>query len=246
MKIFGIRPLLWPTLMTLPAVAAALALGTWQVQRLHWKETLIAERQSRRAAPPLAALPDRFDRAVHEFRTVRVDGLFQHDREMYLAARSFRGNPGYHVVTPFELTDGKTVLVNRGWIPLDRKAPETRALGNPAGKTWVEGFLRTETGPGWFTPANEPARNFWFWIDIPAMARAHGLDRVEAYYIEAGPQENKGGYPVGGQTRFDMPNDHLQYAITWYAVAIIGIVVYLLYHRRRARETAAPAAEGGA
>jgi surfeit locus 1 family protein len=223
--------------MTLPAVLGALALGTWQVQRLQWKTALIAERQARRDAPPLAKLPERFDPARDEFRRVRVTGRFLHDKEMYLAARSFRGNPGYHVITPLAVFRGH-VLVDRGWIPLDRKSPAQRKPGNPEGEVAVEGYLRAETGPGWFTPANEPDKNFWFFIDIAAMAKAHGIGKVEPFYIEAGPAENPGGFPVGGQTRFELPNDHLQYAITWYAMALIGTVIYLLYHRRRARELA--------
>ena len=235
MKIFGIKPLFWPTLMTLPAVLGALALGSWQVQRLTWKNALIAERQAQRDAPPLAKLPAPFDRAHDEFRKVRVTGRFLHDKEIYLAARSFRGNPGYHVITPLAVFPGY-VLVDRGWIPLERKSPETRKPGNAEGEIAVEGYLRAETGPGWFTPKNEPDKNFWFYIDIAAMARTHGIGKVEPFYIEAGPVENAGGYPVGGQTRFELPNDHLQYAITWYAMAVIGIVIYLLYHRQRARK----------
>ena len=238
LRLFGIRPLLWPTLMTLPAVVGALALGTWQVQRLQWKNDVIAERQARRDAPPLAALPERFDRAQHEFRKVRAVGRFLHGKEMYLAARSFRGNAGYHVITPLVLAGDRTILVNRGWIPLDRKSPDSRLPGNRAGEVAVEGYLRAETGPGWFTPKNEPDKNFWFFIDLAAMAKAHGVVSVEPFYVEAGPAENPGGFPVGGVTRFEIPNDHLQYAITWYAMAIIGIVIYLLYHRRRARELA--------
>ncbi len=242
LRLFGIRPLLWPTLMTLPAVLGSLALGTWQVQRLQWKTELIAEREARRDAPPLVALPERFDAAKDEFRKVRVTGRFLHEKEMYLAARSFRGNTGYHVITPLVLAGGRTILVNRGWIPLDRKSPETRQPGNGAGEVAVEGYLRAETGPGWFTPKNEPEKNFWFFVDIAAMAKAHGLANVMPFYIEAGPAENRGGFPIGGQTRFELPNDHLQYAITWYSMAVIGIVIYLLYHRRRAQELAAAAA----
>ena len=236
-RIFGIRPLLWPTLMTLPAVIGSLALGAWQVHRLQWKNEVIAERQARREAPPLAALPEKFDPAQHEFRRVRVTGRFLHDKEMYLAARSFRGNPGYHIVTPLAVFPGH-VLVNRGWVPLERKSPDSRKVGNPEGEVTVEGYLRAETGPGWFTPKNEPDKNFWFFVDIAAMAHAHGIGKVAPYYIEAGPAENPGGFPVGGQTRFEIPNDHLQYAITWFCFAGIGIVIYLLYHRRRARELA--------
>lgn len=237
-RLFGIRPLLWPTLMTLPAVLGALALGTWQVQRLQWKNELIAERQARRDAPPLASLPEAFVAARDEFRKVRVSGRFLHEKEMYLAARSFRGNAGYHVLTPLALAGDRAILVNRGWIPLDRKSPESRKPGNPAGEAAVEGYLRAESGPGWFTPANEPDKNFWFFVDLAAMAKAHGIAKLAPFYIEAGPAENPGGFPVGGITRFEIPNDHLQYAITWYSMALIGIVIYLLFHRRRARELA--------
>ncbi|HZO15647.1 MAG TPA: SURF1 family protein, partial [Polyangiaceae bacterium] len=118
----------------------ALALGSWQVQRLQWKSELIAERQARRDAPPLAKLPERFIAAEHEFRKVRVTGRFRHDKEMYLAARSFRGNAGYHVITPLAVFPGH-VLVDRGWIPLDRKSPETRQPGNAEGEVTVEGYL---------------------------------------------------------------------------------------------------------
>jgi len=237
-RLFGIRPLLWPTLMTLPAVLGALALGTWQVQRLNWKNEIIAERAARRDAPPLASLPAQFDARKDEFRRVKVTGRFLHDKEIYLAARSFRGNAGYHVITPLAISAGH-LLVNRGWIPLERKAPASRKVGNVEGEVAVEGYLRAETGPGWFTPKNEPDKNFWFWIDVATMARTHGIGKIEPFYIEAGPAENPGGFPVGGQTRFEIPNDHLQYALTWFAMALIGIVIYLLYHRRRARDAAA-------
>ena len=224
-------------ILALVAFAVLVGLGTWQVQRLQWKNEVIAERQARRDAPPLDKLPERFDPAQHEFRKVRVTGRFLHEKEIYLAARSHRGNAGYHLITPLALSSGH-VLVNRGWLPLDRKAPETRKPANVEGEVAVEGYLRAETGPGWFTPKNEPEKNFWFFVDIAAMAKAHGIVSVAPFYIEAGPAENPGGFPIGGITRFEIPNDHLQYAITWYAMALIGIVIYLLYHRRRARELA--------
>jgi surfeit locus 1 family protein len=239
MKLFGIRPLLWPTLITLPAVVGALALGTWQVQRLQWKNELIAERQARRDAPPLAGLPSHFNAAEHEFRKVRVEGRFLHTKELYLAARSERGNAGYHVLTPLALEGGGTILVNRGWIPLERKSPETRQPGQLPGKVAVEGYLRLPPPRGWFVPDNEPDKNFWFYVDVPAMARKMQLADVKPYIVEAGPAEMPGGYPRGGITRFELPNDHLQYAITWYAMAAIGTVIFLLYHRKRAREMAA-------
>ncbi len=236
LRLLGIRPLLWPTLITAPAVMVALALGSWQVQRLAWKNALIAERQAQREAPALARLPGDFDPAKHEFRRVAVQGRFRHDKELYLAARSMNGNAGYHVLTPLELTDGQEhILVNRGWVPLARKEPETRAPGQAEGIASVAGYLRRPVERGWFVPDNLPQRNFWFTIDIGAMATAKDISGLKPYVLEADAAPNRGGFPIGGVTRFELSNEHLQYAITWYAMAVIGVAVYVLYHRRRAR-----------
>ncbi len=240
LTLFGIRPLLWPTLMTVPAVLASLALGTWQVQRLQWKNGIIAERQAQRAAPALDGLPADFDPAQHEFRKARIAGRFLHDKELYLAARSRNGNAGYHIVTPFARDGGPDhILVNRGWVPLDRKAPDSRRPGLVAGTVAIEGYLRMPALPGWFTPDNRPAENFWFSIDVAAMAKTAGIGKVFRYILETDSAPVPGGFPIGGVTRFEIPNDHLQYAITWYAMAVIGISIYVLFHRRRARDQAA-------
>lgn len=239
LRLLGIRPLLWPTLITVPAVLVALALGSWQVQRLAWKNALIAERQAQREAPALAGLPGEFDPAQHEFRRVAVQGRFRHDKELYLAARSMNGNAGYHVLTPLELDGGREhILVNRGWVPLARKDPETRSPGQAEGIVSVFGYLRRPGERGWFVPDNLPQRNFWFTIDIAAMAAAKDISGLKPYVLEADAAPNRGGFPIGGITRFELPNDHLQYAITWFAMAAIGAAVYVLYHRRRGRERA--------
>jgi surfeit locus 1 family protein len=128
------------------------------------------------------------------------------------------------------------LLVDRGWVPMARKDPASRAEGQPDGPVIVEALLRTG---GWkgstaFRPDNRPEDNTWFWVDPEAMAAWAGLENpVTAVYAAAGPAESPGGLPVGGQTRIDLRNDHLQYAITWYALAVALAVIYALYHLRR-------------
>lgn len=225
------RPKLWPTLFTIPALIVLVGLGTWQVERLHWKESLIAERQSRSKGPAIALPAEIADAAALEFYRVRVTGRFLHDRELYLGARSHRGRVGYNVITPMALEDGRTILVNRGWVPGERKAPENRAEAQIEAIVALEGLLRTGGWKGYdfVRPDNRPEENFWFWIDLPAMAAHAGLKRpVTALYVDAGPAENPGGFPIGGQTRIDLPNDHLEYAIIWYALAVALLVIYLL------------------
>jgi len=229
------RPSLWPTLFTVPALMVLLVLGSWQVQRLYWKQDLINKLQNRSTAvavaPPAAgaALDD------FEFRHVTVAGTFRHDREFYLIGHSLNGNAGLHVLTPLVPADGGTaILVNRGWVPFERQNPKTRAAGQLAGLVTVDGIVRLQKPPGYFMPANEPEKNTWFFIDTGAMAKAAGMPLRPGYYIVSGKVDLPGGFPVGRQWRLDIRNDHLEYALTWYSLALALLVIYILYHRRKA------------
>ncbi|WP_284735544.1 SURF1 family protein [Dongia deserti] len=230
------RPTLWPTLFSVPVFIAMVGLCIWQVQRLHWKENLIAERETRVAAEPVALPAVGVNPASLEYRRVRLEGSFLHDKELYLGARSLNGNPGYHVLTPFAPADGGLVLVDRGWVPIERKAPERRPEGQLTGAQTVEGIVRVPPGKAWMQPDNEPGKNMWFYVDLPAMAAASDADIRRDLYVDAGPAENPGKYPVGGQTRIEIPNDHLQYAITWGLLAVALAVIYVLYHLKLERE----------
>ncbi|MBI1208379.1 MAG: SURF1 family protein [Azospirillum sp.] len=230
------RPTFWPTLFTVPAVLVMLGLGTWQLERLAWKTALIEriERQLAEAPGPLPARPEAL--GALEYRRFTVTGRFLHAKEMLLAARSLRGNIGYQVITPLErndLADGGWVLVNRGWVPQTQRDPANRAEGQVAGTVMVEGVVRVPRGQGWMQPDNRPEQNFWLWVDLTAMAKFAGLSAVAPVVLEAGPALNPGGLPIGGQARVELPNDHLQYAATWYILAVSLSVIFFLYHWRR-------------
>jgi surfeit locus 1 family protein len=229
--------LLWPSFWAGLGFVTLLGLGTWQVERLHWKEGLIAERQAALQAAPVA-LPSSLEAArALQFHPVRAEGEFLNARELSLNAQSLRGDPGFHIVTPFLLADGSVLLVDRGFVPIDRQAPATRQAGEPQGRVTVTGLLRLPpSGKGWFTPDNEPQRNSWFSIDLPAMAKAAGVTRVLPFYVDADATPNPGGWPQGGQTITALPNNHLQYAITWYALALALAVIYIRFARRRLGE----------
>jgi surfeit locus 1 family protein len=230
---FGFRPRLAPTLFTIPAVLILLGLGTWQVQRLHWKEGLIAQRDRMVAAPPIAPPQTLAGAKADEFRHVADDGVLLNDQEVFLAATSEGGDPGYQVLTPLREAGGRVVFVNRGFIPLDLKDRAKRAAGEPTGPVHITGLLRLPPAqkPTFFLPDNRPDLNLWFWVDLPAMAQAAGIGDAAPVYIDADTTPNPGGWPKGGITRLELPNDHLQYAITWYALAVALIVIYVLYHR---------------
>lgn len=235
------KSLFWPSFFALLAFLLLLGLGTWQVQRLGWKERLIAARHAAVTAPPIP-LPRSLEAAQGlEYRHVSATGSFVNDRELFLGATDEDGHAGYHVITPLRLADGAVLLVDRGFIPEDRKAPVSRAEGELQGTVTVTGLIRLAPAakPAWFLPDNSVERNYWIWVDIPAMAKAARLDRVLPFYIDADATPNPGGLPIGGQTRLELPNNHLQYAITWYALAAALAVIYILFIRRRR-------AEGGA
>ncbi len=219
------RPTFWPTVFTVPAVLLMLGLGIWQVERLQWKEGLIAERTERLTAAPMALPAPDTDVADTEYRHVSLGGEFLHDREMLLGARSLNDNTGYHVVTPFRLIDGRVILVDRGWIPLDRKTADKRGAGNVSGPVTVDGIIRLNGKQTWFVPDNRPDLNFFFWVDLPAMAKLAGQPDTEMrFFVEAGPAKNPGGFPIGGQTRITLPNDRLAAAL---------MAIYVLYHRQK-------------
>jgi surfeit locus 1 family protein len=210
-------------------------LGVWQLQRLHWKEGLIAARTAAASAPPIAPPPGAAPGM--EFRHVLEEGLFLHDKELFIGASTESGTIGYHVLTPLREPSGRIVFINRGYIPAELKDATKREAGELTGPVKIAGLLRLPPGgkPNWFLPDNRPDLNYWFWVDLPAMAQADGLNpaQVAPFYIDADATPNPGGWPKGGVTRLALPNDHLQYAITWFGLAIAMAVVYVVSQRQR-------------
>ncbi|MGF1593186.1 MAG: SURF1 family protein [Kiloniellaceae bacterium] len=232
------RPTFWATVFTIPALAILIGLGSWQVQRMYWKEGEIALRQER-AEGPAVPLPGSFpDPAEVEFIRVALEGTFLHDQEFHLGARTEGGRVGYNVVTPLRLNDGRVLLVNRGWVPENRRDPATRAEGQIEGEVRIEALLRTDGWKGveFAKPPNDPEDRFYFWLDLPVMADYVEEPIVTEVYADAVASEVPGGLPIGGQTRIQLPDDHLEYAITWYSFAVILLVIYFLFHYRREDE----------
>ncbi|HVT53725.1 MAG TPA: SURF1 family protein [Dongiaceae bacterium] len=230
------RPTFWPTVITVPMILIMIGLSVWQVQRLHWKEGLIAERVARTTAAPVALPPAGSDLTALEFHRVLLSGSYDNAHEFYLAARSQNGNVGYWIVTPFKTKAGEIVLVNRGWVPVEKKLPDARKEGQVEGDTQLDGVIRLPQVQVFFQPDNEPQKNVWFYLAPTEMVAASGIPARTDLYLDAGPEPNPGGFPIGGQTRIDLPNDHLQYAITWALLAIALAVIYVVYHLKLERE----------
>lgn len=228
--------LLGLTAFMLAALAVLIGLGVWQLKRLDWKEGLIAQIETRSKGAPITlseAIALARKGGDPSYYRVRVDGRFHHAKELYLYSVSDE-RVGWHVITPLETAAGDMVLVDRGFVPDELKDPSSRALGQVENVVTVTGIVRAPETQGLFLPDNEPKANRWFWRDLRGMARSAfpgGVIQVAPFFVEAEKSSVPGGWPEGGQTRLEIPNNHLQYAITWFLLAACLLVIYAVYVR---------------
>jgi surfeit locus 1 family protein len=234
------RGLVLFTAFSAASLALLIGLGMWQLHRLEWKQGLIAKIEERVHADPVtlkeAVARARAGEDVSYLR-VRVDGRFDNAKERYLYAFS-DGAPGWHVITPLATPEGEVVLVDRGFVPDAFKAPSSRAQGEINDAVTVTGLARTPETQGLFIPDNEPAENRWFWRDLGALSKSMfpaGAPEVAPFILEAERSDIPGGWPLSGQTKLDLPNNHLQYALTWFLLALCLVVIYVIYVRSRLR-----------
>jgi surfeit locus 1 family protein len=227
--------------LLLPAIVAfavLISLGIWQIQRKAWKEALIATLTERLAAPaqklPPATAWLRLDQARDEYSRVTFSAAFDNGREalVYAAASAFRpdvadAGPGYWVLTPARLADGSIVVVDRGFVPEGRKDPKTRPDGEVSAPVDIVGTMRWPDSRHWFTPNDDPAHNLWFVRDPAAIAAAKGLDGVARFYVEQESPVPPGGLPQPGKLVVNLPDNHLQYALTWFGLAAVLAGVFV-------------------
>ncbi|WP_417681721.1 SURF1 family protein [Roseibium sp.] len=208
--------------------AAFTALGIWQVQRLFWKLDLIARVESRVDAAPVRA-PTRAEWPAvtmqdDEYRHVTARGTYLGDKETLVQAVTEYG-AGFWVLTPLRQDDGTIILVNRGFVPTDKKAPEKRS--HPSGPVQVAGLLRMSQPSGAFLRSNDPKAGRWYSRDVAAIAETDGLTRVAPYFIDAQAGPSDDALPIGGLTVIKFRNSHLAYALTWGVLALMSLAGFV-------------------
>ncbi|KTQ97806.1 hypothetical protein NS226_04000 [Aureimonas ureilytica] len=224
-------------LLSLPLIALLVGLGVWQVERRTWKLDLIAKVEARVHAPASDAPPKaqwaEVDAGSDEYRHVSLTGTFLNDKETLVQALTDLGG-GFWVLTPLQAADGSITLVNRGFVPQEKRDASTRPAGQITGEGTVEGLLRMSEPGGGLLRANDPATDRWYSRDVAAIAARRGLANVAPYFVDADATPNPGGYPVGGLTVVRFNNNHLVYALTWFSLAIMlaGATIYALRHDR--------------
>lgn len=240
------KGLLWPAIVTVAGVAILIALGTWQMQRLAWKQGLLADISQRAHGEPVdITRAEQSKRAGEniEYLRVKTEGQFQHDKERFLFAHDSKFGSGYHVFTPLKQANGGVVFVNRGFVPAELKDPVKREVGQVAGEVKIVGLVRRPEEPGTFTPENNVADNTWYWRDLDGMAASifgQEAPPLVPFFIDVEDEPSlPGGWPKGGVTRLELPNRHLEYAISWYGLAAALIAVFAAYAVSRWRRPAA-------
>jgi len=234
-----------PSVFALVALTAFIGLGTWQVERKAWKEALILTLERRVSAPPVP-LPTReqwptLDSARDEFRRVTFSAAFVPGEEalVYASGSALRDDvsgPGYWVFAVARAPLVGSVVVNRGFVPEGRQDPESRAAGELNGPLTMVGAMRWPEPRGSFSPTDLPERNLWFVRDQMAIAAAKGWGEVAPFFVELEGPTPPGGLPHPAALKPTLRNEHLQYAITWYGLAVVVSVMFAvwLHSRRRA------------
>ena len=240
------RPLFWLTVVTVPALVTLILLGSWQLQRLQWKNDLIDRFEARIAAPSVS--PPSADSVTpeDEFTRLALVGEFRHDQEIYLTGRTYEGNAGFHVVAPFLLADGRTILINRGWVAESYRDRSTREFSIVTGQVTVDAILRLPANKGYFVPENDPDAGFWFTLVPLEIVNFMGIPApvVAGYYADALRTSEVMTLPIGAKTQLNLRNAHLSYAMTWYGIALALVGVYGAFHYQAGRLGFGGKAEG--
>ena len=239
-----------PGIAALIVFAGLVGLGHWQLDRKVWKEALIDTLNARLAAAP-SELPapqlwPSLAPAQDEYRRVRFTAqILPHEEALvFTSGSTFRpdvSGPGYWVFAPAGLSGGGLVVVDRGFVPEGRQDQATRAAGEVAGRIDMIGVMRWPEAPGLFTPAADPGHNLWFVRDPKAIAQAKNWGEVAPFFIELESPSPPGGLPQPGPLKVNLPDDHLQYALTWFGLAAVlaGSFAFWLWGRWRESATSA-------
>lgn len=232
------RGIVAPILFFLVVGGILVSLGVWQLHRLAWKEGLIAEIATRSKAPP-QPLPDpsiwpSLAPTDYAYRHVELTGRYENDKEalVFYGAGPHDLGPGYLILAPLRLDSGAFVIVNRGFVPIDL-AKSARAKGEIEGETQITGLMRPPQTRNLFTPADEPDKDIFFTRDPAAIAAHFGLAPAAPFVVDADDRPVPGGWPIGGMTEIDIPNNHLSYALTWFGLAVGLLAVFVGYLRTR-------------
>ena len=230
--------MLWPSIVSAIVFLILLSFGTWQIKRLFWKEALIERYLLQSQSNPIKDQTQLKDNNVDEFKSIEIQGSFLHNNEIYITGKTFEGNAGFHVITPFKLKNNTVILVNRGWVSEGYRDQEKRKFSLAEGQILIKGIIRYPQKKGYFVPENDGKNGFWFTIKPNEIINFLNLTSnkvIKTYYIDALRQGEKLTLPIGVTGKPKLRNQHLSYAVTWYGLALSLLFVYFSYHMSSGR-----------
>ena len=232
------RPIFWPTLFTIISLLILISLGTWQVYRLIWKNSLISNYLYKFNNEII-----KYDKSFSfndefEYRRINIKGRFINEKEILIIGKTFEGNVGFHLITPFITKEEKLLLINRGWISEKLKLRSSRSFSLIEEDIVIDGIIRRPQKKGYFVPENDPIGNFWFTIkpyQIEKALKLESFDLEKKFYVDVIRDKGKLKLPIGVSGSPNFRNQHLTYAFTWYSLAITLIIVYFVFHFKEKR-----------
>lgn len=263
----NIRQHIWFTFFSISCIILCLSLGYWQVERLIWKNELISQLDKNKDETPITLSLNASNAIKYDctqstdancnidtsrllYRPVHMKGHFLHKYEFHLAGKylnKFRKKKdlGYHIITPFAIDDGPVVLINRGWVPVDKKEPDSRPDTLTNNTISLQGIFRKTYGtPPWYLPQNDSNTNMWFWIDVPHITNLLNAAKDTDPSIKNVTFSSiliQQTSPYEGKTDDDIPyllskeiklyNQHMAYIVTWFGMAIAIMIISFFYLR---------------
>ena len=210
-------------------------MGSWQLYRLDWKNKIISEFNDQFNSEIIPYNPIDFYPEKVKYKRVELSGNYLHDKEISILGKTYEGNAGFHIITPFKTENGKIILVNRGWVPKKYVNPLDRKFSLHEGEVKIIGIIRLPQKKGYFVPHNEPENGFWFTVIPNEIFKHLKLNGEKVFFVDLLREQGKLSIPIAIEGKIDLPNNHLQYAITWYSLAIGLIVVYFSWHHSNGR-----------
>jgi surfeit locus 1 family protein len=209
-------------IFVLSVITLFCALGTWQLVRLQWKNTLINQISEGLKSSPV----NYSDKVKIDYQRVVLDGKYNFEKQIYLYSLNDKGQPGYDVITPFKSLTSENILVNRGWIQNNLKNNE---IINRTKNNRIQGLILKNVRPNIFKPENDTDKNIWFSINLEQVKEITGKNFSNyILYLE----DKEIVIPKPKKITIDLPNNHLKYAFTWYSISI-SIFGYFLYFRKK-------------
>ena len=232
------RPFFWPTLFTITSLLILISLGTWQVYRLIWKNSLISNYLYKFNNEIIKYDKNFSFNNEFEYRRINIEGRFINEKEILIIGKTFEGNAGFHLITPFITKEEKLLLINRGWISEKLKLRSSRTFSLIEEDIVIDGIIRRPQKKAYFVPENDPIGNFWFTIkpnQIKKALKLESFDLEKKFYVDVIRDKGKLKLPIGVSGSPNFRNQHLTYAFTWYSLAITLIIVYFVFHFKEKR-----------